>query len=126
MFARAEGLAPGAADRLAPARLLHYRALNELNQGHDRQALALLDRAEADYAARVPPDVLNGTATAQAPRTTLSPLNITPNPEAAGRLLIDPEQRTALMGVVETRRYRAIVLRDMHRQAESDAAPASA
>ncbi len=126
LFARAAQLAPRAADRIAEARLLHYQALHELNQGHDEQALALLGRAEAAYASRLPPDLLNGSAAAAKPRATLSPLSITPEPTAAGQLLIDPDQRAALMGVVETRRYRAIVLRDMHRPAESEAALRSA
>ena len=113
LFARAERLAPHAADQVAPARLLHYRALHALNQGHDEEALALARQAEAAYSALLPPEMLSPAPT--------------PSPTARARqLLIDPTQRAALIGVLETRRYRAIVLRDLHRPAESEAALRSA
>ena len=51
LFADAGKLAPGAADATAPARLLHYRGLDALNQGQLEQALTLLTEADAAYAA---------------------------------------------------------------------------
>jgi CHAT domain-containing protein len=126
LFARAAELVKRAADPLATARLLHYRALDQINQGHDAEALALLRRAEAAYAAQLPPDMLTRTARPAAVRKTLAPLSITPNPEAAGEILVNPSQRSALMGVVEARRNQAIALRSLHRNAEAEAALASA
>ena len=42
------------------------------------------------------------------------------------QLMIDPTAQSALMGLIEVRRYRAIVLRRLGRPAESEAAIASA
>lgn len=124
LFARAARLAPQAADHVAPARLLHYRALHARNQGHDQEALGLLQQAESAYEILLPPEML--TASAVSRRAALAPLAITPEPQSAEQLLIDPEQRAALIGLLETRRYRAIVLRDLSRPAESEAALRSA
>ena len=113
LFARADRLAPGAADRLAVPRLQHYRALDALNQHHPQRALALLRRAEAGYAATLPQAVLQAQPKA--------------SPAAANyALAVDPRQQTALIGVIETRRYQAIVLRTLKRPAESAAAIRSA
>jgi CHAT domain-containing protein len=109
LFASADRLAPAASDRLAVARLLHYRALDALNQHRLDAALALLGRAEAAYARTLPASVLRAQARS--------------GPQAANdALAVDPQQQTALIGVIETRRYQAIVLRDLKRPAESDAA----
>jgi len=115
LFARAEALAPHAADRVAPARLLHYRALHALNQGHQAQALAMLQQAEAAYAALVPPELLVA-------RVQLA----SAGPMPAREPLTDPTVESALMGVLETRRYQAIVLRHLDQPAESAAMAASA
>ncbi len=114
LFARAELLAPGATDRLAPARLLHYRALHALNQGQLPQALALLHRAEVAYAAFVPPDMLAARPNAHAQVVSLGSL-------PSGGLIVDPTAQSALIGVVETQRYQAIVLRHMGRTEDSAA-----
>ncbi|HTW68874.1 MAG TPA: CHAT domain-containing tetratricopeptide repeat protein [Acetobacteraceae bacterium] len=114
LFTRAATLAPRAADPAAPARLLHYRALDALNQGKDTQALALLRRAEAGYAALVPPELLHPSPVivAQAgPAAASGP---------AG-LIADPTVESALMGALETRRYQAIVLRHLGHSHESAA-----
>jgi CHAT domain-containing protein len=105
LFTRAANLAPRAADPAAVAKLLHYRALHEINQHHDAAALVLLRRAEAAYAELLPADML-------APGTA-------GNLRGSIRL---PEQQTALVGVIETRRYQAIALRGLGRPAESEAA----
>jgi len=107
LFARAETLAPRAADRAAPARLLHYRALHALNEGQQARALTLLREAEAAYAALVPPELLVAR---------VRPAGLAPTREP----ITDPTAQSALMGVLETRRYQAIVLRHMG-QAEASA-----
>jgi len=126
LFARAERLAPQAADRTAPGRLLHYRALHALNQGHDQEALALIQAAEAAYAAQLPPEMLRETAPPAPRNSAIRTDRMPPEVAAARQFLIEPQQRSALMGLMEARRYRAIVLRDLNRPAESEAALRSA
>ncbi len=123
VFKQAEALAPRANDKAAVPRLRHYQALHALNQGRYDQALTLLGQAETGYAALVPRDSLQGAA-------------LTPNVQLASagglpelpnqRVLIDPTAQSALIGLIEARRYRAIVLRQLGRPAESAAAIASA
>jgi len=113
LFARADTLAPRAADRAAVARLLHYRALHALNEGHQAQALAMLRQAEAAYAALVPPELL---------AARVQPASVAPMREP----ITDPTVQSALMGVLETRRYQAIVLRHMGQAEASTAMIASA
>jgi len=128
LFQQADTLAPRAADQAAPARLLHYRALDALNQGHNETALALLVRAGAAYSALVPSDSLHAGAPNAAPvqlaaaGTTANMLDTLPSQ----RLMVDPTAQSALIGLIETLRYRAIVLRLMGRPADADAAIASA
>jgi CHAT domain-containing protein len=119
LFARADALAPHAADQLAAARLLHYRALHALNQGQLAQALTLLRRADAAYAAFVPPEML---AARPAARVQVASLGALPT----GGPITDPTEQSALMGVLETRRYEAIVLRHMGRAEDSAAVIAAA
>ncbi len=112
LFAQADLLAYRAADPVAPPRLAHYRALHALNQERLQEALALLDRAERAYSALLPPDTLAARPVAA----------VLPDPA----LLADPTSQSALLGLVDTRRYRAIVLRLLGRPAESEAAITSA
>lgn len=58
LFARADALAPRAADPVAPVRLRHYRGLHALNGGDTARGVALLREAEGGYAALVPPALL--------------------------------------------------------------------
>lgn len=116
LFARAEPLAPRAANPIAPGRLLHYRALHAVNAGRDADALPLLRQAEAAYASRLPPEVLT-RAPAPPNRTDLL---------GGTDIALPVDQQTALVGVVETRRYQAIALRNLGRAAEADAAIRSA
>jgi CHAT domain-containing protein len=135
LFARAATLAPAAADPAAEARLLHCEGLDALNQGKTKQALALLIRANAAYSALVPPEILNakpepagasrfaglggaGSSSALA-RRLASHL-------AANSLLINPVAQSALLGVIETRRYQAVALRLLGRDAEAVAMVQSA
>ena len=122
-FNEAARLAPASADPTAPARLLHYRGLDELNQGHLEPALDLLARAETAYAASVPVGAL-----AARPRTqTLSGAqarlaDMLPNQT----ILADPRAQSALLGLIEARRNRSVVLRLLDKPQEADAMLASA
>lgn len=112
LFRRADALAPRATDRVAVARLLHYRALDAMNQRRDEQAMALLERADAAYAALLPRDLASGTPARSGSAGTAELV-----PDTS--LLVDPTQQSALMGLLETRRHQAILLRDSGRVAES-------
>ncbi len=115
LFARAALLAPRAADRTAPPRLLHYEGLDALNQGHDARALALLARAGAGYAALLPAGTLTRGRAPEASGTLAAALT-------AGSLVASPTEQTATMGLIETWRYRAVVLRREHKLAQAEAA----
>jgi CHAT domain-containing protein/tetratricopeptide (TPR) repeat protein len=122
LFKQAEQLAPRASDKAAVTRLLHYRALDALNQGHTQEALALLRRAGDAYAALVPPDALQAVAPAAAPlrvATSGSAASETTGATIADmpsqRLMIDPTAQSAMMGLIETWRYRAIANRLLDR-----------
>lgn len=112
LFSQAETLAPKAADSTAIARLKHYRGLNALNQGHNHQALGLLEAAERDYESLLPQSVLkvggvtpdNGggfglTASARAAQFL-----------AVQSTLLSPSDQQALLGVIATLRYQGVVL----------------
>ena len=126
LFSEAARLMPQAADPLAAPQLLHYRGLHEYNQHHADQALPLLQQGERRYAALLPPEAIaprpaSGT---QALGST-GPARVN-DPIPNTSTLIDPMQQNALIGLVETRRSQALVLRDLGRTAESDAAIGSA
>jgi CHAT domain-containing protein len=123
LFRQADALAPRASDKAAVARLRHYQALHALNEGHKEQALALLGQAEAGYTALVPPESLQAAATT--PNVQLASAGDVQMPPSP-RLAIDPTAQSALIGLVEVRRYRSIALRLLGRTAESEAAIASA
>lgn len=134
LFARAAVLAPKAADQAAGARLLHAEGLGALNQGNNEQALKLLQESEAAYAALVPAAVLNAKPQpASASRYASLGLNfggtlsgsLTPQ-LAADTLLLNPITQSALLGVIETRRYQAVALRLLGHDQESAAKVASA
>ncbi|WP_424814114.1 CHAT domain-containing protein [Roseococcus sp. YIM B11640] len=108
LFQRAAAMAPRASEPLAGAILAHYRGLNEANRGRHPQALALLDEAGRAYARRVPPELRAG-------RTGGPPAAIT-----------DPVAGRALLGLIETRRNTAAVLRATGQYAGAEAAAAEA
>ncbi len=127
LFAQAAALAPRASDPATIARLNHYEALHELNQGHLQTALRLLRTAGADYAQQLPPAVLNARP---APDTAGS---VFAGPGAdTGRLipnrglLTDFATRSSLLGLIEVRRYESIVLRRLGQRDASIAALRSA
>ncbi len=123
LFADAEKLAPASADATAKARLLHYRGLDALNQGHMPQSRDLLTQAEAAYAAEVPADALKarvrpnqpGNAFVQTGDIRLA--DLMPSQD----LLTDPRAQAALLGLVEARRNKSVVLRMMDQPEQADA-----
>ena len=112
MFAAVAKLVPESSDPTAPAKLLHYEGLDQLNQNHPAQALALLRQAESLYAALLPPELLQ----AQPVENTNEALsNISAQPGTGGLMaaqvtLNSPVTQSALLGVIETWRYQAIAL----------------
>jgi len=127
LFQQADKLAPRANDKAAVARLLHYRALDALNQGRLQQALALLDAAAAGYTALIPPESLHAGADQSPSVQQVSgggASNLAGLPSQ--RVMVDPTVQSALMGLIEVRRYRAIVLRQLGRPGDSEAAIESA
>jgi len=105
-FDRAALLAPRASEPLATAHLAHYRGLHEANRGRHEQALALLAQGGAGYARWVPPELRAGAGS--------------PQPS------VDPLTNRALIGLIETRRNTAAVLRATGRYAEAEGAAAEA
>ncbi|MBR0674359.1 tetratricopeptide repeat protein, partial [Neoroseomonas soli] len=104
---RAATLAPRAADPATPARVLHYRGLHALNAGDAAAAAAMLEQAEAGYAALVP--------------------NINASREGDGTdLLADPLQQSAVLGLAEAKRNRAVALSRTGRGQEATALVAEA
>lgn len=88
---RAATFAPRAADPATPARVLHYRGLHALNAGDPAAAAELLRQAEDGYAALAP----NLTA---------------PREGDVSELLADPLQQSAVLGLAEAKRNRAVAL----------------
>jgi CHAT domain-containing protein len=128
LFQQADELAPRANDKAAVARLLHYRALDALNQERLQQALGLLDAAAAAYTALIPSESLHAVGTDQS--ASVQRVSAGGASDLTGlpsqRVMVDPTVQSALMGLIEVRRYRSIVLRQLGRPAESVAAINSA
>jgi CHAT domain-containing protein/tetratricopeptide (TPR) repeat protein len=128
LFTEATPLVQRSADSTARARLLHYRGLHAKNEGKSDEALALLTQAEAAYAVWIPADALYAQL---GPRGSTGSLIasgqqrqalVRPNPS----LLADPRAELAMVGLIEARRNRALVLRQIGRSDEAEAAVASA
>jgi CHAT domain-containing protein len=128
LFADAGKLVPRSADATARARLLHYRGLDDLNQGKLPEALTLLTEADAAYTNLVPADALDAKArSAQTGNPFIRAgqmhlAELMPSQD----LITDPRAQSALLGLVEVRRNRAVVLRLMGQTQEADAALLSA
>ena len=87
----------------AAAELLHDRGLDMINRGKWQEALRLLQQAEAAYASHLPKEALSPSPL---PRSaSLAPLISSTVPT------LGTAQESALIGVIETRRYQAIALR---------------
>ncbi len=104
LFARAATLAPQAADATAVARLAHYRALALLNTGDAAAAYALLQQAEAAYAALAPESSRAGGVR-----------------DTDVNVLADPVAQGAVLGLAEVWRNQAIALTRLDRAAEAPA-----
>lgn len=111
LFAEARTLAPDSADATAVPHLLHYRGLDALNQGHDKDALTLLTRAEQGYAALLPPALITPHALVPAGDTGFA-LSAGGGAQilAAQTTLLSPVSQQALLGVIETLRYQGVAL----------------
>ena len=120
LFARATSLAARSDDPLAGPRLQHNLALHLLNKDKPDAALAQLVLAERGYTSHLPASVLTAR-----PVRLVSTTGFDTTLESR-QLIADPTVRAALVGTVEVRRYRAVVLRVLGRQPESDAALADA
>jgi CHAT domain-containing protein/tetratricopeptide (TPR) repeat protein len=128
LFADAGKLVPGSADATAQARLLHYRGLDAMNQGQLEQALTLLTQADSAYAGEIPADALAVRARATQANNAfvragqIRLADLMPSQD----LLTDPRAQSALLGLIEVRRNRGVVLRIMERPQEADAVLKSA
>ena len=119
-FDRAARLTGAVADPFATARLAHYRGLNAINEDRAADALPLLTDAERRYGRLLSPDLL----AARPPRAAASLAGdhrASVGEELADTALIPPDQQAALIGVIETRRYQAIALRQLGRSDEARA-----
>jgi len=121
LFDQATKLVPASAEAIAPARLLHYRGLDAMNQGKLDLALQLLTQADALYAAQVPAAALSAkppppAASHFAFATSQVTSSLAPDEE----LITDPRAQSALLGLIEVRRNRAVVLRVLGKPAEAD------
>ncbi len=116
LFARAERLVPRSADPIARARLLHYRALDAVNHGDTKSALALLQQAAGAYAALVPPGAMHSAASGAGGSAFARPgASLVSNQD----LLTDPGAQAALLGLIEVQRNQALLLRDEGKFADS-------
>jgi CHAT domain-containing protein len=124
LFAQAAALAARSTDPVLRAHLLHYQALNAVNQGKDDVALGLLRRAQAAYTRLLPPGALVLRPRQARPIAILSSRNGTAGANSLPNadVMLDPQQEAGMMGLIETQRYEAIVLRDLGRPEEAAAA----
>ncbi len=100
---RAGQLAPQAADRVAAARHLHYSGLVRLNRGDAAEAIPIFEAAEQAYMREMPADALAEGAGASA------------------GLVADPIVQSALLGLAEAKRNRALAMVRAGRSGEAGA-----
>ncbi len=124
LFARVDRLVPPSAEPVLRARALHYHAMHLMNQGKRVEALALLDQADPIYVGMLPVSVVNARAGARGTGRLggVAALDLLPNRD----LLTDATTRSALLNLIEVRRYRGVALRGLGRLDDSDAALRSA
>ncbi|HUB46759.1 MAG TPA: CHAT domain-containing tetratricopeptide repeat protein [Acetobacteraceae bacterium] len=121
LFAQAAQLAPKSANPTAIARLYHYRGLDAMNQGKLDDAAKLLSEADALYAANVPASALNAR-----PRPAFANAFVFNRAQLSGSLtpdqslFTDPRAQSALLGLIEVRRNRAVLLRVVGKPKEAD------
>jgi CHAT domain-containing protein len=121
LFDQAGRLVPASAEAIAPARLLHYRGLDAMNQGKLDQALALLTQADALYAAQLPADAMDAKPPPAVSRFGFTRSGAAVSLSPGQGVLTDPRAQSALLGLIEARRNRAVVLRVLGRNADADA-----
>ncbi|HET6198419.1 MAG TPA: CHAT domain-containing protein, partial [Acetobacteraceae bacterium] len=98
------------------------------NQGQLEQALTLLTQADSAYANEIPADALTAKARPSGPANSFARAgqirlaDLMPSQD----LITDPRAQSALLGLIEARRNRAIVLRVMGRGDEANAVLKSA
>ncbi|MDB5317269.1 MAG: hypothetical protein JWO24_3113 [Rhodospirillales bacterium] len=98
---RAGELAPRAADRIATARHLHYSGLVTLNRGDAAQAIPVFEAAEQAYTRELPAEALA---------------------EGAGAgIVADPIVQSAILGLAEAKRNRALAMVRAGRSTEAGA-----
>ncbi|HUN40416.1 MAG TPA: CHAT domain-containing tetratricopeptide repeat protein [Acetobacteraceae bacterium] len=121
LFARAAQLASKSADPTAVARWYHYRGLDAMNQGKLDEALKLLTEADSLYAASVPQSALHARPRpAYANSFVFNRLQITGSLAPDQALFTDPRAQSALLGLIEVRRNRAVLLRVLGKPKEAD------
>ena len=124
-FALAEKLVKGSAEPTAVARLAHYRGIDALNRGRLPEAIQSLNQADAAYAAQVPEEALKARPVAGA-GNRFSRTGSFQDLATADALLTDPRAQSALLGLIEVRRNRAIALRLTGKPEQADAVLQSA
>ncbi len=126
IFLRAERLAalPDQIDPVARPMVAYLRALNLLNLGRPGQALALLEQAEAGFTPIVPRELM--TARVRGAQSRASAVERMADAAADAAILANQSVATALNGLTESRRYRAVALSALGRPAEAEAALAAA
>ncbi|MDR3521635.1 MAG: CHAT domain-containing protein [Acidocella sp.] len=121
LFDTAAKLAPLSADPNAPAKLLHYEGLDQLNQNHYEAAVKLLKAAYAAYTALLPPELLQAQP-AQNNVTAMFAVNHSQGASvdlAEQTRLNGPVTQTALLGAIESLRYEAIADHALGKDQES-------
>ena len=122
LFDQAGKLVPQSAEAIAPARLLHYRGLDAMNQGKLELALTQLTQADALYAAEVPDEALHAKPPPPAAsHFVFNRAMVTSSLAPDEGLLTDPRAQSALLGLIEVRRNRAVVERVLGKPADADA-----
>jgi len=122
LFAQAAQLAPHSANPTAVARLYHYRGLDAMNQGKLDDAMNLLTEADALYAANVPESALKAKPPpAYASAFVFNRADVTSALTPDQDLFTDPRAQSALLGLVEVRRNRAVLLRVLGKPKDANA-----
>jgi CHAT domain-containing protein len=121
VFARAAQLAaqPSQIDPLVKPTVANMQALDLLNRNKPTQALPLLDQAEQGFLAEVPPDAMRPRELTN--RSVHNGVERLAQEAQDLAVMSNPTANEALNGVIETRRYKAIALGELGRNAEADA-----
>jgi CHAT domain-containing protein len=101
--------------------LLHYRGLDAMNQAKLDDAATLLSQADALYVVEVPEDALKAKPAPAAGHFGFVHTVATSSLAPDEGLLTDPRAQSALLGLIEVRRNRAVVQRVLGKPAEADA-----